>query len=217
MPRDALPDAEALKFAQQELMVPDNLAAALSGVAVSTVMNHRNKGNWEIGGNLADDDPRKMSVKVFKGDDGVWAFVDEPDKTPEPEPAAYEPSEEEFIGSVRKSWRNILADTAALVASGKLGLVQKRSLDRLDLAMKSFEKLVRLTGIDVSQFSGGQGAETKLSEDELRDVLNKIGGRIDELAQQRLKELVAGKVRSAADAGINAGMDAERQDEPDTL
>ena len=85
-------------------------------------------------------------MKAERLEDGNWAFVETAARAlvEEPDPL----SDDEMIENIRKSWRKILGDTLDLVAAGKLGLVQKRALDRLDGAMKSFEKLVKLTGAD---------------------------------------------------------------------
>ena len=61
MVRNALPDTGAVRFAQKYYGLPDNLTAAIAGVATSTVMNHANKGGWSVGDSL----PHRRSALTF--------------------------------------------------------------------------------------------------------------------------------------------------------
>jgi hypothetical protein len=196
---DIFPDDAAVRFALEVCRIPKNLAAAMMGVATSTVVNRANKEDWLVDDRYPRNCPYTNFDKVEKREDGSWGFVRTRGRALAGDPLA-EPeqlSDEEMIENVRKSWRKILGDTVVLVAAGKLGMVQMRLLDRLDGAMRSFEKLVRLTGVERGEIYGAPPGGAKLSADELSDMLNKMAGRIDELAQEQYQNMVGGKLRHA--------------------
>lgn len=109
---------------------------------------------------------------------------------------------QEMADKLTRLWALIEQRLFELLTAGTVSLAQKRGYEKLELAMRQYEKLRRLRSEDQQN-----APPAEPDADELAAILDKIDRRIDELANERFKKLADGQFHADAMENGGAGMD----------
>jgi hypothetical protein len=192
----------AARIAQTDWGVPDLLLAAVSGVALETVVARRSKGRYERGANMTPDDPAlKKDVELV---DGELVVI-------QPPLEERAPDESDFIGlpaaELRKLNQNLILKTqreiAVLLGSGAVMELGQRHIGRIEQMIKSSDKLWKM----IDERTESEPSET----DEMAAILKRMEDRINDLAEERYQQLVAERLHTGTTAQGGTGVDVSWQ------
>ena len=214
MPCMPLPVVEAIKCVQQVFAVPDELVAGISGFASSTVKNQRLKHGWAIGGQMRADDPRRGKASLSLNADGSWThqWLDTDLAPDEAQPAMQPRAGETLDGLIARKWIELQDDMIQLIGCGRLSEVERARYEKLEKAMRNYERLRALRNERESAEIGAGSDEAQIAE-----TLTKIDRRIDELARLRVAELAGGELYRDGNGERSAGLDVQRASETDQI
>ncbi len=212
MPRILPGAAEALRLAQTEFALPDELAARLLGCEIRTVRARRSKGGWATGSNVSQNDSVLRESLVLENGH-IVVVTGAPDSAGQElgAPAEEEISAGELALAIGKLKRQLLKDVFVLLASGNLLKADRRLLERIEGALQDLERLMTM------HVSAQQAIPEQPKPEEIARILKKMENRIHDLADQKYAQLVEEKLQSKRAAKDRKGMDVRGKAEARSL
>jgi hypothetical protein len=193
---------KAVALAQQYFGLSDSLCALMVRCTEVTLSSNRKKRGWTRGENLDPDDPRLELGKVLARVDGTFALqvtkikrvrqvVNELLQIPPLEGTA-----EELTERMRERFRVIQTKFLMRMSDGTLTRLERMDHESISEDMRHYDKILQSmirSGAHLRESSGAAPGIPHPTAEQLRELMNKIEKRIDELATRRAERLAAEK------------------------